>query len=183
MFLNKPVIHRKTNGTIPKFFSVFARLTWARILVASIATIVIEVTFPSFRNTTIIVTVELIGTACMSNTLIRCFVWIIMTVIIAIAEIASQDAPRRQRKWNQSQKTQGFCVADFAMLSDERRLRSEVFLLFNIWIKNLAFENLKGSHVQNLLGFRKLKYSKKPQPRNSMQVNRFLGFLEVGTCL
>ena len=34
----------------------------------------------------------------------------------------------------QSQKTQGFCVADFATLSDERRSRSKIFPLF-IWIK------------------------------------------------
>ena len=32
----------------------------------------------------------------------------------------------------QSQKTQGFCVADFATLSDERRSRSKFFLLFNM---------------------------------------------------
>ena len=57
----------------------------------------------------------------------------------------------------QSQKTQGFCVADFATLSDERRSRSKIFPLF-IWIKNLAFENLKGSNVRNFLGFRKLFY-------------------------
>ena len=58
----------------------------------------------------------------------------------------------------QSQKTQGFCVADFATLSDERRSRSKIFPLF-IWIKNLAFENLKGSNVRNFLGFRKLSKS------------------------
>ena len=32
----------------------------------------------------------------------------------------------------QSQKTRGFRVADFATLSDERRSRSEIFLLFNV---------------------------------------------------
>ena len=31
----------------------------------------------------------------------------------------------------QTQKTQGFCVADFATLSDERMLHSKNFLLFN----------------------------------------------------
>ena len=56
----------------------------------------------------------------------------------------------------QSQKTQGFCVADFATLSDETRSRSKIFPLF-IWIKNLAFENLKGSNVRNFLEFRKLR--------------------------
>ena len=32
----------------------------------------------------------------------------------------------------QSQKTKGFRVADFATLSDERRSRSKIFLLFNM---------------------------------------------------
>ena len=32
-----------------------------------------------------------------------------------------------QARWTQSQKTQGFCVADFATLSDERRSRSKIF--------------------------------------------------------
>ena len=31
----------------------------------------------------------------------------------------------------QSQKTQGFCVADFATLSDKRMSRSKIFLQFN----------------------------------------------------
>ena len=31
-----------------------------------------------------------------------------------------------------SQKIQGFCVADFATLSDERRSRSKIVLLFNV---------------------------------------------------
>ena len=35
---------------------------------------------------------------------------------------------------DQSQKTKGFCVADFAMLSDARRLRLKIFRRF-IWIK------------------------------------------------
>ena len=34
-------------------------------------------------------------------------------------------------KTSQSQKTQCFCVADFATLSDERRSRSKIVLLFN----------------------------------------------------
>ena len=32
---------------------------------------------------------------------------------------------------NQSQKTQGFCLTDFATLSDERRSRSKIVLLFD----------------------------------------------------
>ena len=48
----------------------------------------------------------------------------------------------------QSQKTQGFCVADFFCnaISDERRSRSKIFLLF-IWIKEPCvgkFEGLAG---------------------------------------
>ena len=39
----------------------------------------------------------------------------------------------------QSQTTKGFRVANFAMLSDERRSLSKIFLLF---------ENLKGLHVR-----------------------------------
>ena len=51
----------------------------------------------------------------------------------------------------QSQKTQAFRVADFATLSDERRSRSKIFLLFD-----MVFENLKGWHARNFLRFRKL---------------------------
>ena len=35
------------------------------------------------------------------------------------------------RSW-QSQKTQGFRVADFVTLSDEKRSRSKIVLLFNV---------------------------------------------------
>ena len=56
---------------------------------------------------------------------------------------------------NQSQKTQGFCVADFATLSDERRSRSKIFPLF-IWIKEPCVRKFKGLEVRNFLGFRKL---------------------------
>ena len=43
----------------------------------------------------------------------------------------------------QSQKTQGFCVADFVTLSDERRSRSKIFLLF-IWIKEPCVRKSEG---------------------------------------
>ena len=37
----------------------------------------------------------------------------------------------------QSQKTEGFCVADFATLSDERKSRSKIVLMFNTDIRIL----------------------------------------------
>ena len=52
---------------------------------------------------------------------------------------------------NQSQKTQGFCVADFAMLSDERMSRSKIFLLF-IWIKEPCVRKFEGLARSKLLG-------------------------------
>ena len=63
----------------------------------------------------------------------------------------------------QSHKTQGFCVADFATLSDERRSRSKIFPLF-IWIKEPCvrkFEGLERSKrlriSQTIFYFRLLK--------------------------
>ena len=38
---------------------------------------------------------------------------------------------RNKKRRSQSQKTQGFCFADFATLSDERRSRSKIDPLFN----------------------------------------------------
>ena len=67
----------------------------------------------------------------------------------------NKDACSKSNKTYRSQKTKGLYVADFATLSDETRSRSTIFPLF-IWIKNLAFEKLKGSNVRNFLGFRKL---------------------------
>ena len=43
----------------------------------------------------------------------------------------------------QSQKTQSFCVADFATLSDERRSRSKIFPL-SIWIKEPCVQKFEG---------------------------------------
>ena len=51
----------------------------------------------------------------------------------------------------QSQKTQGFCVADFATLSDERRSRSKIFPLF-IWIKEPCVRKFEGLERSILLG-------------------------------
>ena len=53
----------------------------------------------------------------------------------------------------QSQKTEGFCVADFATLSDERRLRSRLVLLYKTDKRTLRSKNLKGSHVRTFLEF------------------------------
>ena len=54
---------------------------------------------------------------------------------------------------SQSQKTQGFCVADFETLSDERRSRSKIFLLF-IWIKEPCVRKfeIEGLARSKLLG-------------------------------
>ena len=51
----------------------------------------------------------------------------------------------------QAQKTQGFCVADFATLSDERRSRSKIFLLF-MWIKEPCVRKSEGLERSKLLG-------------------------------
>ena len=55
----------------------------------------------------------------------------------------------------QSQKIQGFCVADFATLSDKRRSRSKIFPLF-IWIKEPCVRKFEELARSKLLGFRKL---------------------------
>ena len=65
----------------------------------------------------------------------------------------SQDAIRKPL--TQSQKTQGFFVADFATVSDETRSRSKIFPLF-IWIKEPCVRKFKGLERSNFLGFRKL---------------------------
>ena len=51
----------------------------------------------------------------------------------------------------QSQKTQGFCVADFATLFDERRSRSKSFPQF-IWIKEPCVRKFEGFERSKLLG-------------------------------
>ena len=51
----------------------------------------------------------------------------------------------------QSQKTQGFFVADFATLSDERRSRSKIFPL-SIWIKEPCVRKSEGLKRSKLLG-------------------------------
>ena len=51
----------------------------------------------------------------------------------------------------QSHKTQGFCVADFATLSDGRRSRSKIFPLF-IWIKEPCVRKFEGLERSKHLG-------------------------------
>ena len=50
----------------------------------------------------------------------------------------------------QSQKTKGFCVTDFATLSDERRSRLKIFRLF-IWIKEFCVRKYEGLERSKLL--------------------------------
>ena len=57
---------------------------------------------------------------------------------------------------DQSQKSQGFCVADFATLSDERRSRSKIFLLF-IWIKEPCVRKSEGLARLKLPGISQTK--------------------------
>ena len=57
---------------------------------------------------------------------------------------------------DQSQKTQGFCVADFATLSDERRSRSKIFPQFT-WIKESCVRKFEGLERSKLLGISQTK--------------------------
>ena len=50
-----------------------------------------------------------------------------------------------------------FCVADFAKLSDERRSRSKIYLLF-IWIKELCVRKFEGLARSKLLGISQTEY-------------------------
>ena len=59
----------------------------------------------------------------------------------------------------QSQKSQGFCVADFATLSDERRSRSKIFPLF-IWIKEPCIPKFEGLERSKLFGISQTKKEK-----------------------
>ena len=56
----------------------------------------------------------------------------------------------------QSQKTQGFCVGDFATLSDETRSRSKIFPLF-IWIKEPCVRKFEGLEHSKLIGISQIK--------------------------
>ena len=56
----------------------------------------------------------------------------------------------------QSQKAQGFCVADFATLSEEKRSRSKIFPLF-IWIKEPCVRKFEGLERSKLPGISQTK--------------------------
>ena len=68
------------------------------------------------------------ATALLDNSLVR----------ILLGRIVLAFAPPYQ-----FQKTQGFCIANFATLSDERRSRSKFFLLF-IWLKEPCVRKFGG---------------------------------------
>ena len=51
----------------------------------------------------------------------------------------------------QSQEIKGFCVPDFATLSDERRSRSKIVLLFNV-DKKPCFRKFEGLTHSKILG-------------------------------
>ena len=72
-------------------------------------------------------------------------------VTIATRYVADAYRSKESPYQIQSQKTQGFCVADFATLSDERRSRSKIFLLF-IWIKEPCVRKFEGLARSKLLG-------------------------------
>ena len=57
----------------------------------------------------------------------------------------------------QSQKTQGFCLADFATPSDERKSRSKIFPLF-IWMKEPCVRKFEGLARSKLLGTSQTKF-------------------------
>ena len=57
----------------------------------------------------------------------------------------------------QSQKTQGFCIADFATLSDETRSRSKIFPLFT-WIKEPCVRKFERLERSKLLGISQTKF-------------------------
>ena len=56
----------------------------------------------------------------------------------------------------QSQKTQGFCIADFATLSDEMRSCLKIFPLF-IWIKEPCVRKFEGLKHLKLPGISQTK--------------------------
>ena len=68
----------------------------------------------------------------------------------------------------QSHKTQGFCVADFATLSDERRSGSKIFLLFAMDKKTLHSKS-EGLARSKILGISQIKWTSNPKvaPSNS----------------
>ena len=69
---------------------------------------------------------------------------------VMVAQHQGKDSKKLAASF-QSRKTQGFCVADFATLSDEKKSRSKIFLLF-IWIKEHCVQNFEGLAHSKRLG-------------------------------
>ena len=64
---------------------------------------------------------------CYKKVILRCLLQYVVKIPSEQYDFKFQCPPPEQ-----SQKTQGFCVADFVTLSDERRSRSKIILLFNM---------------------------------------------------
>ena len=59
--------------------------------------------------------------------------------------------------WHNTVSENPFCVADFATLSDDRRSRSKIFLLF-IWIKEFCVRKFEGLARSKLFGISQTEY-------------------------
>ena len=95
------------------------------------------------------------------------------------------DASQHTTALVQSQKTQGFCVADVATLSGERRPRSKNFPLF-IWIKEPCVRKFEGLERSKLLGISQTKFTLKDKSQDRQQLDnneqnsrRFLGMTKM----
>ena len=85
----------------------------------------------------------------------RPLVYILQKILVTICRVILYS----NSLWIQSQKTQGFCVADFATPSDDRRLRSKIILLVNT-NKITCVRKSEGLTSSKILGFCKLNYLK-----------------------
>ena len=80
----------------------------------------------------------------------------------------------------QSQKTQGFCVADFATLSDERKSRSKIFPLF-IWMNETWVRKFEGLERSKRLGISQTNFNAEFWKAESFNVT-ILFFTNSKTC-
>ena len=78
----------------------------------------------------------------------------------------------------QSQKIEGFCVANFATLSDERRSRSKIFPLFT-WIKEPCVRKFEGLERSKLLGISQTIF--KLNLSRFLPIGQLLSFLFICT--
>ena len=79
----------------------------------------------------------------------KCILW--GSIQVLPNQISEQSFCTFEDITRQSQKTQGFCVADFATLSDEIRSRSKIFSLL-IWINEPCVRKFEGLERSKLLG-------------------------------